>query len=56
MMMAVVSIIGSESGFSFDSRLLQDVSLSVNVYILIIPYFTFVPTEPLFRALLGMDH
>jgi len=54
MMLALVSILGSNTGLDFGGRrLLQnEVSLSLDVYILLLPYFTFVPLEFALRGLL----
>jgi len=52
-MMLVVSALGSSSGLSFGRRRqLQDVSLSLDLYILLVPYFTFVPVELILTKLL----
>jgi hypothetical protein len=53
MMLAVVSIMGSNSGLttSDSSRLLSEITLSLDVYILLIPYITFVPAEAVMRGL-----
>jgi len=51
-MMMIVSALGSKSGLSFGLRQLQDISLSLDIYILLIPYFTFVPAELLLLKLL----
>jgi len=51
-MLAIVCLLGSKSAFSFGLRSLQDLSISLNVYILLIPYVTFVPIELLLRVML----
>jgi len=56
MMMTVITAIGSDNGLNFDSeqpRLLNSISISVEVWIILIPYFTFVFVEILLRALIG---
>lgn len=53
LLLSVVSILGSQSGFSVGgARLLKEVSISLDIYILLVPYFTFVPMELLLRSLL----
>lgn len=57
MMLAVVSTLGSKSGVNFGMRRnLDEVSLNLDVYILLIPFFTFVPMEILLRSLLSADY
>jgi len=54
MLLTISSILGSVSGLSV-TRILQEVSLSVDVYILLLPYFTFVPLEVLLRGFLSKE-
>mmetsp|Transcript_28998 Transcript_28998/g.26343 ORF Transcript_28998/g.26343 Transcript_28998/m.26343 type:complete len:171 (-) Transcript_28998:118-630(-) len=53
MILALVSILGSNTGLNIGRALQGSVSLSVDVYILLLPYFTFVPLEFALRALLS---
>jgi len=59
MMMAIISILGSSSGINFSqlsNRRLDDIGLSLDVYILLIPYFTFVPFELIMLRLLKTNN
>mmetsp|Transcript_24360 Transcript_24360/g.21519 ORF Transcript_24360/g.21519 Transcript_24360/m.21519 type:complete len:84 (+) Transcript_24360:4560-4811(+) len=54
-MMAIISILGRNAAINVgdeENRLLGEISLSINVYILLIPYITFVPYEVLIIKLL----
>jgi len=51
MIHTMVSLLGSNQGLAFNLRRMQNVELSVNVYILMLPYFTFVPLELVIRSM-----
>jgi len=53
--MAVVSLFGDDSGVSLgEDRLLEDISLSLDIYLFLIPYVTFVPIAAILNILLSM--
>jgi len=55
MMLAIVSIFGNQSGISVGSlRFLQDLNLGVDIYLLIIPFCTFIPLTALLLKLLAI--
>jgi len=56
-MLLSISIIGPQSSILFgDRRVLNSISLSLDVYLFLIPYITFVPLEAIVKHMLALDH
>jgi len=58
MMLALISILGPRSTFNFSSglRVLQNLDLSLDIFIILMPFFTFIPIEALLRVMLSKNH
>jgi len=59
-MMAIISLLGRNQsvtvGDKEESRLLEDLKVSLDIYILLIPYITFVPYEIILLRLLRKNN